>query len=170
MTSQPSSFAAAVSSSVHDDNANQDLYLELYSPAPSSMTLVAALLLLDSPLCKITEFNEVYLLSKDYLQNWLTWAYHQPATTGETRRQQLALRKAAEGLALQVPKLNDPYHDPGPIDSSPLSDDKYPLVLRQNVVVWDGTQTKEDLTLACAVPERFYQVGYVSYELILVAW
>jgi hypothetical protein len=161
MTSQPSSFAAAaVSPSVQEDNANQDL--ELYSPPPSSMTLVAALFLLGSPLFTITVFNKVFLLPKDYLENWLIWAYHQPVPPKETRRQQLALRKAAEGLALKVPKLNDPYHDPGPIDSSPLSDDHFPLVLRENVVVWDGTQANENVTLACAVPERFYEVGFVS--------
>jgi hypothetical protein len=73
MTSQQSSFAAAaVSSSVQEDNANQDL--ELYSPPPSSMTLVAALFLLGSPLFTITVFNKVFLLPKDYLENWLIWA------------------------------------------------------------------------------------------------
>ena len=156
MTSASSSYAAAATAYVQDhQHANQ----ELYSPPPTTMTLLAALLLLDNPLYTKTVFNKVFLLSKGYLQNWLTWAYHQPVPPGEIRRLQLAVRLAAESLSLPVPKLNDRFQDPGPIDSTSLSHDECPLVLRDNVVVWNGTQEEGNgMTISCAVPERFYEV------------
>ena len=132
---------------------------DLRFPPPTTMPLQAALLLLENPLYTKTVFNKVFLLSKDYLVNWLTWAYHQPVAPEEIRRVQLAIRMAAENASLPVPKLNDPYKDPGPIDSTCLSCDGLPLVLRDNVVLWDGTQNEGvDLVLACAVPEGFYEV------------
>lgn len=157
MASASPSYAATATAYEQD---HQHVNQELYSPPPSTMTLLAALLLLDNPLYTKTVFNKVFLLSKGYLQNWLTWAYHQPVPPGEIRRLQMAVRLAAESLSLPVPKLNDPFQDPGPIDSTSLSDDECPLVLRDNVAVWDGTQQPEGggMALSCAVPERFYEV------------
>jgi hypothetical protein len=155
-SSASSSYAAAANAYVQD---HQHVNQELYSSPPTSMTLLAALFLLDNPLYTKTVFNKVFLLSKGYLQNWLTWAYHQPVLPAEIRRLQLAVRLAAESLSLPVPKLNDPFQDPGPIDATSLSHDDSPLVLRDNVVVWDGTQQEGGgITLSCAVPERFYEV------------
>jgi hypothetical protein len=133
---------------------------ELYSPQPISMPLIGALILLQSPLYSEEEVNKVFLLPKNYLQNWIIWAYHQPViSSGETRRLQLALRMAAERLFLKLPKLNDPHRDPGPIDATSLSEKENPLVMRENVYIWDGVR-KESMEniMACAVPERFYEV------------
>lgn len=70
------------------DNARLE---ELLAPPPTSVTLVAALMLLDTPLAPrpsrtpngnrvVLPRNDeyVFLLTRKYLQNWLCWAYHQP--------------------------------------------------------------------------------------------
>ena len=111
-----------------------------------------------------TKFHQVFLIPKDYLQNWLVWAYHQPVPKGELRRQQLALRMAAESYKLVVPKLDAKYEDPGPIDSSSLSDPTYPLLLRERVVIWDGQKPKDGESACCAVPERYYEVSLVPFS------
>jgi hypothetical protein len=158
MTGPSYATAAAGISPVSRHAGPQHQVQDLYTPTPTSMSLVAALYLLDNPLFTQTNLVQVSLITKDYLQNWLVWAYHQPVVPEETRRLQLALRMAAETYQLQVPKLNDEYNDASPVDSSPLSAKEQPLVLRDKVVLWVGKEMKEGEVPCCAVPARFYEV------------
>lgn len=167
MTGPSYASAAAAASPNRRQTVAQHHVQDLYTPPPTSMPLVAALYLLDNPLFTQTNLNQVSLITKDYLQNWLVWAYHQPVVQEETRRLQLALRMAADQYQLQVPKLNDEHSDASPVDSSPLSDEKQPLVLRDNVVIWEGRLTKEGETACCAVPERFYEVKITDACILL---
>mmetsp|Transcript_30782 Transcript_30782/g.45536 ORF Transcript_30782/g.45536 Transcript_30782/m.45536 type:complete len:1052 (+) Transcript_30782:47-3202(+) len=162
LTMTTPSYAAAAQPPIRRENGSMQ---NLYTPPPTSMTLVAALLLLDNPLFTKTKFDRVYLLPRPYVQNWILWAYHQSVPNDETRRLQLALRMASEYFRLTMPKLGDDFHDPGPIDCSTLAEETRPLVLKENVEVWDGKENektgeeeKSDLVYCCAVPERFFEL------------
>jgi hypothetical protein len=134
------------------------------------MTLVAALYLLENPLFTKTKYDKVFLIPRGYLENWILWAYHQPVPQEEMRRLQMGLRMAAEGYSLTIPKLNDAFNDPGPIDSSILSSKGNLLVLRDNVIVWDGADKPgKDNVYCSAVPERFYEVSYSECLLLAKA-
>lgn len=119
--------------------------IELSTPTPQSLTLVAALQLLDP----FDTTADVFLMTRSYLQNWLIWAYHQQISKSETARVDAALRLAADRFGLVAPQdqnnyhvEGDPYADPGPIDASFLSlseGDCNDLLLSPNVVVKDGT-------------------------------
>jgi hypothetical protein len=148
----------------------------LFTPQPTSMTLVAALLLLEPPT------TSVYLMSCAYLQNWLRWAYHQPVVPGEMDRVKQALQAAAEIHQLDL--IVDEYADPGPIDNRDLSMPGYPLLLRPQVGQLQlppsiGTRRRTNSFMSgstnghgnyaddeeenvqiscCVVPERFYEV------------
>ena len=106
---------------------------ELSKPEPQSMTLIATLQLL-APLGTKTD---VFLLSRSYLQNWLIWAYHQKVAKTESSRVEAAVRMASECMDLPLPHAEMAYDDPGPIDSSILSIEGHPLLLRPNVEVND---------------------------------
>jgi hypothetical protein len=144
-------------------------YEELYRPRPKSMTLIAALMLLDSPLTS-PESRErwVFLMTREYLQNWLTWALNQPVSPDEEHRVRMALRLAIEAQGLT---LSSSFHEPGPIDASKLSVDGHPLLLRPNVVV-GSPQAMQSLengsslnkVCCCGVPERFYEVSYFGFR------
>ena len=103
---------------------------ELSKPPPTSLTLVASLQLL-APLDTRTD---VYLMTRSYMQNWLIWAYHQKVPKVEASRVEAAVRLAADRLGLTPPCRDMPHSDPGPIDSSILSMEGHPLLLRPNVV------------------------------------
>jgi hypothetical protein len=108
---------------------------ELSRPPPTSMTLTATLQLL-APLDTKTD---CFLMTRSYVQNWLIWAYHQKISKVEAGRVEAAVRLAADKLGLTPPSLDMEHTDPGPIDSSILSLEGRPLLLRPNAVVVDGT-------------------------------
>jgi hypothetical protein len=179
----PSAVPAAAPSAPAGSKAGAapaSIYEELYRPRPKSMTLVSALLLLDSPLTELPVEpssqspqrggggggDGVYLMTREYLQNWLSWALHQPTSPDEVHRVKKALQLAAEAQGLT---LESAFAEPGSIDALPLSVEGHPLVLRPNVVVGapksvEGAQngTSHNCTppplYCCAVPERFYEV------------
>lgn len=147
--------------SVSNGSDNEDLF----KPPPTSLTLAAALSLLDSPLVAKTMEQHVFLITKDYLQNYLYWAYNQPVPQDEVPRLQKALRQAAHFHRLKPPSINTTdYRDPGPIWNKELSDQNDPLLLREGVAVTCGqdalssTLKLSDVT-CCAVPEPFYDVS-----------
>lgn len=154
------STARAEPGSMNGDLGRQDQYEELYNPPPTSMPLMAALYLLDSPLVVKTRDEFVFVLPRSYLQNWILWAYHQVVSPEETTRLQRALRLAAEVYNLQAPTLGTTdYGSPAPIDNRILSDDQDPLLLRDGLSadVDKGSQDK-DTTKCCGVSERFFEV------------
>jgi hypothetical protein len=112
---------------------------ELSQPTPQSMTLIATLQVL-TPLDTKTD---VFLLPRSYLQNWLVWAYHQKVAKTEASRVEAAVRLAAERMDLSLPHENMDHTDPGPIDSSLLSIEGHPLLLRPNVQVNDGSRQRD---------------------------
>jgi hypothetical protein len=123
-------------SSTYPKTSGRDSQLEeLSRPPPTSMTLIATLQLL-APLDTKTD---IFLMTRSYVQNWLIWAYHQKISKVEAGRVEAAVRLAADKLGLTPPSLNMDHTDPGPIDSSILSLQGFPLLLRHNVVVVDGT-------------------------------
>jgi hypothetical protein len=157
---------------------------ELSQPAPQSMTLIATLQLL----VPLDTKSDVFLLTRSYLQNWLVWAYHQKVSKTEASRVEAAVRLAAERMGLAIPHLNMNHTNPGPIDSSLLSMEGHPLLLRPNVEIndpsrqrnipysiphvkslpdkephWCGPSEnldiKDDKFLCCAVPVSFYEVS-----------
>lgn len=144
-TSYSDIVAGDVSSrSLNSDNAFRQ---ELFTPPPTSVTLVAALMLLDTPLAPrpsrtpdgslvIPRNDEyVFLLTRKYLQNWLCWAYHQPVSREESERVKRALQMAASIHKLTPPTESSTYEEPGPIDSTQLSVLGHPLLLRPHVIV-----------------------------------
>ena len=160
---------------------------ELSQPTPQSMTLVATLQLL----VKLETKNKVFLIPRSYLQNWLTWAYHQKVTKTETNRVEGAARLAAAHFGLEVPYREMPYADPGPVDATNLSVEGHPLLLAPNVLAVDGTTSFDSRSpgneaekksedepppqedgidfqgnqiLCCAVPEEFYEVRTVDSQ------
>jgi hypothetical protein len=123
-------------SSTYPNTSGRDSQLEeLSRPHPTSMTLTATLQLL-APLDTKTDG---FLMTRSYVQNWLIWAYHQKISKVEAGRVEAAVRLAADKLGLTPPSLDMKHTDPGPIDSSILSLQGHPLLLRPNVVLVDGT-------------------------------
>ena len=120
----------------HKSSNNSSEHLkQLLHPPPTSMVLVASLQLLTAPL---TPPHSVYLITPEYLQNWMIWAYHQSVPDLERARVKEILRLAAVRHQIQCPtKLdnNRGYSDPGPINSNDLSMEGHPLLLRPNAVV-----------------------------------
>lgn len=102
----------------------------LSQPLPSSFTLVAALQLLQP----LVVGQTVYLLPPSYLQNWLTWAFHQRVLEEEEDRVKEALRLAALNFGLIPPVDRASYTDPSPLDvATALSVEGHPLVLDPTV-------------------------------------
>lgn len=89
-------------------------------------------------------------MTRSYVQNWLIWAYHQKISKGEAGRVEAAVRLAADKLGLTPPSLDMEHTDPGPIDSSILSMEGHPLLLRPNVEVVDGTVEATSASLEAA--------------------
>jgi len=108
---------------------------ELSHPQPQSLTLFAALELLRP----LDPNQDVFLMTRSYLQNWLVWAYHQKVSSTESARVEVALRLAAERHDLTKPALNMNHEDPGPIDASSLGMEKDILLLDESVEVRDGS-------------------------------
>ena len=173
MTS-PSYATAAATTDMNGPQQRLSFMSDLYMPQPTSMTLVAALLLLEPPT------KSVYLMSKPCLQNWLRWAYHQPVAPGEMDRVKQALKLAANAHQLDITVVE--YTDPSPVDNGDLSVPGYPLLLRPEI---DEVQAPENMQpllqkaksfkgdtkghghpaeaengkiSCCVVPERFYEV------------
>lgn len=111
----------------------------LWHPMPSSWTLTTALHLL-SP---FAPSSTVYLMTGDYLQNWLDWAYHQPVPEDEQTRLHQAIRLAAVDFGLTPPHPDmlpdDEYDDPGPLDATALAVEGHPLLLSPLVEVVHAT-------------------------------
>jgi ubiquitin carboxyl-terminal hydrolase 8 len=97
---------------------------QLMDPPPTSMTLMAAVQLLQG-----SSAGSVFLMEIAYVQNWFVWALHQPVPSFEKSRASEALRLAALELGLIPPAPTMEYHDPGPIDSTALSVEGHPLLL-----------------------------------------
>ncbi|GKY93302.1 hypothetical protein MPSEU_000297700 [Mayamaea pseudoterrestris] len=116
---------AAASSGNGLSNIHQQRIRHFLQPPPTSFTLVAAIHLLQPQ----TIGQTVYLLEKDYLENWLCWALHQDVVTSEESRVREAIRMAAQSLGLVPPNENNQYKSPGPIDSTRLSIEGHPLLL-----------------------------------------
>ena len=133
---------------------------DLYNPPPTSMPLVGALRLLDSPLVMKTKEEHVFLMTKGYLQNWIVWAYHQHVPQNEIRRLQRALRTAADMHNLKAPSLDThDFHNPGPIDNRALSNVTNCFLLREELAVEPvETNGSTGTATCCAVPEPFYAV------------
>ena len=177
----PPSYAAAAAAPTMNSDTNHtaprhSLTRDLYTPQPTSMTLMAALLLLEAPT------SHVYLMTHAYLQNWLRWAYQQPTPANEQDRVRQALQLAAEAfdLDLQSPECVDP----APVDNTKMSVPAHPLLLRPDVQVSEmyapGRSPRRASSISsldrlsngdhqssseggakiqcCAVPERFYEV------------
>jgi hypothetical protein len=155
------SYASAAASSSYRSNSKQSSFAlqvqELSDPPPESLTLTAALQLLEP----LNTNVEVYLMSRSYIQNWIIWAYHQKVGKVESPRVEAALRLAADRLGLAEPALDMEYTDPGPIDSSLLSMEGHPLLLRPNVEVVDGLSLDEGNSF---VPESFRRVKSLPTE------
>ena len=147
-------------------------YEELYRPQPKSMTLVAALRLLDSPLL-FSELPEqpVYLMPREYLQNWLSWALLQPTSPNEEHRVKKALQLAAKSQGVTFAST---IHEPGPVDASILSVEGNSLVLKSNIVIGSPNVVNNlknggtSNIYCCAVPERFYEVCYLVITTLYV--
>lgn len=159
----------------HKPSLTNDLFL----PPPESMTLYAALTLLEPP------DTQVYLMSRDWLENWVRWAYQQPVIPSETDRVRKALKLVAEAHEFDL--SNPEYCDPGPIDNRELSIPGHPLLLRPEIQVGEpqsalsqralrrvvsfngisnghGNPTdqgaeSDDKVQCCVVQEKFFEVG-----------
>eukprot|EP00977_Amphora_coffeiformis_P001681 scaffold316_cov158-Amphora_coffeaeformis.AAC.5 len=161
----------------------QSAIKRLSQPPPSSFTLVAALQLLEP----VEAGQTVYLLPPSYVQNWLTWAFHQLVPEDEEGRVKEALRLAAVQFGLVPPMEKANYTDPSSIDiATALAVEGHPLVLdptvrlkqklngslktgpmRQlsfdNLTIRDGPTSNGDskhesrVRECLAVPEAFYE-------------
>ena len=156
------STVAATSTTQIFPTRKEEHYEELHFPQPKCMTLVAALRLLDSPLLfSASPDQRVYLVPREYLQNWLSWALCQQTSPNEEHRAKKALHLAAKSQGITFASTN---HEPGPIDASKLSVEGSALILKSNIIVRSanvgntldngGTQK----IYCSAVPERFYEV------------
>lgn len=97
------------------------------------MVLLASLQLLTAPLVPP---HNVYLMSPQYLQKWLNWAYHEPLTSpGEKSRLKEVIRLAAIRHSLACPAHDTPHPNPGPMDANALSMQGHPLLLRPDASV-----------------------------------
>ena len=115
----------------------------LSHPPASSFVLVATLSLLEPLMVGQT----VYLLPPAYLENWLTWAFHQTAPEDEKGRIMEALRLAAVQFGLVPPTQGAPYADPSPIDvASALAVEGHPLVLDPTVRLKKNSSIKTTTT------------------------
>ena len=92
---------------------------------PTSLTLVAAL----QSLQELTVGQSVYLMDRNYLQNWMQWAWHQVVPAHEQERVQHTLRASALKHGLVPPSETGSYSQPGPIDSTSLAVQGHFLVL-----------------------------------------
>lgn len=99
---------------------------ELCMPPPESWAFCAALQL-HLP-CK----TAVYLVPLEYLQNWISWAYHQRYPPHEKERAKKALKLAAEMYSFSI---LEEYENPGAIDNRILSIPGHPLLLRPEVEI-----------------------------------
>lgn len=126
---------------------NSEHLRQLTEPPPTSMVLAASLQLLTGPL--VPPFR-VYLMTQQYLQNWLNWAFHQPCSpistnpnydnngrTPLSEQQRLAevIRLAAVRHNLACPTHDTQYTDPGPMNANDLSLQGHPLLLRPDAAV-----------------------------------
>ncbi|CAB9517045.1 Ubiquitin carboxyl-terminal hydrolase [Seminavis robusta] len=127
-THQGSTAAAALSNPVR----TSEHLRHLTEPAPSSMVLTASLQLLTGPLVPP---HNVYLMTPQYLQNWLNWAYCQAVGPGEKERTKEVLRLAALRHSLAPPNQDSQYANPGPINANELSMQGHPLLLRPDASV-----------------------------------
>lgn len=145
------SAAAGVASPTHrtdDGKTSLERQIEeLSEPKPHSMTLVATLELL----APISESQDVYLVPRSYLSNWLVWAYHQKVAKTESQRVEAALRLAADQLGLDLPTLGASYVDPGPVDSSVLSKEGHPLLLKPDLEVLNCASRERSGTIPGAL-------------------
>lgn len=115
------------------NSSNSAHFKQLINPPPTSMVLSASLQLLTGPLVPP---HNVYLMTQQYLQNWINWAFHQSvATPAEQERLKEVLRLAAIRLRLRCPTRDSTYADPGPINSNELSMQGHPLLLRPDATV-----------------------------------
>lgn len=115
------------------DSTSSGHFKQLTQPPPTSMVLIASLQLLTGPLVPP---HYVYLMTQQYLQNWINWAYHQPvAAPGEQERLKEVLRLAAIRLRLACPTRDTKYTNPGPINANELSMKGHPLLLRPDTAV-----------------------------------
>ena len=115
----------------------------LSHPPASSFVLVATLSLLEPLMVGQT----VYLLPPAYLENWLTWAFHQTAPEDEKGRIMEALRLAAVQFGLVPPTQGAPYADPSPIDvARALAVEGHPLVLDPTVRLKKNSSIKTTTT------------------------
>lgn len=124
----------------------------------------------------------VYLMTKSYLQNWLAWAAHQTVPTEETERLEQAIRMALDAYKFSLLSSKVGYENPGPINATDLSESReHPRRLRTDVVVQHPSQlvhvddkiktipappgasstSPSSSMTCCAVPESFYEVGFV---------
>ena len=96
-------------------------------------------------------------MTRDYLQNWISWALHQPTPPDEVHRVKKALQLAAEAQGLT---LESAFTEPGSIDAFPLSVEGHPLLLKPNMVVGPPKSVENGTSplYCCAVPKRFYEV------------
>ena len=116
---------AAVSGSNGLSSVQQQRIRHLLQPPPTSFTLVASIHLLQPRAIGQT----VYLMDKEYLENWLCWALHQQVVASEESRVREAVRLAAQSLGLAPPYEGNKCKEPGPIDSTRLSMEGHPLLL-----------------------------------------
>ena len=130
--------------------------------------------------------NFVHLVPRDYLENWVYWAWAQPVPPHETERLRKALKLVAEAHEFDLLSHDAAdYHNPGPIDNRQLSIPGHALLLRPDVQVGEPqsaflpTALKRVLSLnavssqrnpasengesdkvqCCVVQERFYEVS-----------
>jgi ubiquitin carboxyl-terminal hydrolase 8 len=142
----PSSYAkaawangdAAQQQQQQQPKSKQDRLKKLLQPPPASFALKAAVLLLHD----FAEGQTVYLMDRNYMQNWLIWCIHQRAPVpGETTRLHESVRMAALQLHLTLPAVGMSYSDPGPVDNSTLSIAGHPLLLDATVQVYEAAET-----------------------------
>ena len=133
LTMAEAAYAAAAATAAPRTNGSRkhSFTSDLFTPQPQSFTLTGALLLLEPLDTKRTK--SVFLMSRDYLENWVRWAYQQPVPPNETDRVRRALKLVAE--AHQFDLSNPECSDPGAIDNRELSIPGHPLLLRPEVEV-----------------------------------
>lgn len=146
------SYASAAASSSKNKNGakmngaatspTQSALERLREPPPTSLTLVAALQLLQP----LTVGQTVYLFPPLYLENWLSWAFHQLAPEDEEARIKEALRLAAVQYGLVPPMQGATYKDPSPMDfATSLAVEGHPLVLDPTVRLKAKSKVNEPL-------------------------
>ena len=106
---------------------------KLVEPPATAMVLIASIHLLTAPLVPP---HKVYLMTQQYLQNWINWAINQPVSSvHEKERLNEVLRLAAVRLRLACPTSETQFANPGPINANELSMQGHPLILRPDATV-----------------------------------